>query len=121
MSQVMTQDPRAASEVYYDGDCPICSREVATYRRMPSMADVRWTDVADPAAACTDVDRETALRRMHVRRADGRLASGARAFTAIWRNDPRLRWPARLLDLPPFSWAAEGGYRLFLLVRRLWR
>ncbi|MEO0387367.1 MAG: DUF393 domain-containing protein [Pseudomonadota bacterium] len=117
----MTQDPLAASEVFYDGACPVCRREIAVYRGLPALSDVRWTDVSDPETRLTGLDRETALRRIHIRRRDGRLASGAEAFTAIWRNHPRLRPLARLLDVPPLSTMAELGYRAFLRVRRLWR
>lgn len=117
----MGQDPKAAAEVFFDGACPVCSREIAAYRKIGALRDVGWTDVSEPDVRLEDLDREQALRRMHVRRADGSLASGARAFTAIWRNHPITRPLARLLDLPPLSWMAEAAYRGFLVLRRLWR
>lgn len=114
-------DTSRAQEVYFDGGCPLCSREIAAYKRLGSMRDVEWTDLTDPSADVGEIDRSDALKVMHVRRADGRLATGAAAFTAIWRNDPRMRPLARLLDVPPFSWLAEAGYWIFLRIRPLWR
>jgi predicted DCC family thiol-disulfide oxidoreductase YuxK len=112
-------DPRAAAEIYYDGGCPICRREIAAYLRMDGMEAAVWRDVA--AEDVADLDRATALARFHARRTDGTLVSGAEAFLAVWRLSPRLAPVARLLDRSPFRQALELGYRVFLRVRPLWR
>jgi predicted DCC family thiol-disulfide oxidoreductase YuxK len=112
-------DPAAAAEVFYDGGCPVCRREIAAYRGMAGMEAVVWRDVA--AEPVPDLDRETALARFHVRRADGALVSGAAAFLAVWRRSPRLALAARALDRWPFREGLELGYRGFLAVRRIWR
>lgn len=116
---IASKDPRAAAEIYYDGGCPICRREIAAYQRMDGMEAAAWRDVA--VEQVTDLDRETALARFHARRADGTLVSGAEAFLAVWRLSPRLAPVARLLDRTPFRQALELGYRGFLRVRPLWR
>ena len=69
--------------VYFDGDCPVCSREVAMYRRQPGADAVEWIDVAHcrPAELGSGLTREAALARLHLRRPDGSLVSGALAFT----------------------------------------
>lgn len=114
------QDPAAAAEVFFDGACPLCRAEIAQYRRMRGAESVAWRD-ASAGAAPAEIGREAALARFHVRRADGALVSGFRAFLAVWRVNPRLAPLARLLDRPPFTWAGEAAYRLFLRVRPLWR
>ncbi|MEO0912712.1 MAG: DUF393 domain-containing protein [Pseudomonadota bacterium] len=117
----MRNDPLSAREVYYDGGCPVCRREIALYQGVAALSSVRWTDVSAPDADLAGLDRERALRRFHVRREDGALASGAAAFTAIWRKLPYLRHVARVVDTPPFAQMAEIAYRMFLKVRKLWR
>jgi predicted DCC family thiol-disulfide oxidoreductase YuxK len=109
--------------VYYDGGCPVCSREVQFYRGRDGSDAFAWVDVAraDEAALGPGLPRHEALACMHVRRADGRLVSGAAAFAEIWRGMPGLRWLGRLLAVPPFGAAAELGYRLFLRARKFWR
>jgi predicted DCC family thiol-disulfide oxidoreductase YuxK len=116
----MTQDPAAAREVFYDGACPLCRAEIAQYRRMRGAEAIGWRDVA-AGEAPPEIGPEAALARFHARRADGALVSGFRAFLAVWRANPRLAPVARLLDRPPFTWGGEAAYRLFLLVRPLWR
>lgn len=113
-------DPAAAAEVFFDGACPVCRAEIAQYRRMRGAEAVAWRDVAGDAPP-EGLNRETLLARFHVRRADGGLVSGFRAFLAVWRVNPRLAPLARLLDRPPFTWAGEAAYRLFLALRPLWR
>jgi demethoxyubiquinone hydroxylase (CLK1/Coq7/Cat5 family) len=113
----------AAGCVYYDGACPVCSAEIATYRRMPGAEQLRWVD----AAACGPDDlgpglqRQDALARMHMRRADGTLVRGAAAFVEIWSALPRWRWLARMARLPGVLPLLERGYRGFLRVRPWWR
>lgn len=118
----MTIGNQATKTVYFDGGCPVCSREIAMYRRQPGAADVYWVDVADcEAPALGDgLTREAAMARLHVRRADGRLVSGARAFTEIWRSFPQWAWAGQLLGSGPGLWLLEAGYKIFLVVRRGW-
>ena len=112
-------DPAAAREVFFDGGCPVCRREIAAYRRMAGMQTIVWCDVA--ATPPAGIDREAALQRFHVRRADGSLVSGAAAFLALWRANPRLRPLAHALDRAPFRTVLELAYRVFLRLRRMWR
>jgi predicted DCC family thiol-disulfide oxidoreductase YuxK len=109
--------------VYYDGACPICSREIAHYRTRQGADAVAWVDVATcaPAALGQDLARERALDRMHVRLGDGRLVSGAAAFAALWRTLPGFRWLGRLVGAPGVRHVAEGAYRAFQYSRRLGR
>jgi predicted DCC family thiol-disulfide oxidoreductase YuxK len=120
----MSTDPRAAACVFYDGDCPVCSREIALYQRLsadqpdqPVFADVSAEGTPLPAG----VSREAALARFHVRLTSGEVVSGAAGFIALWRATPRLRWLGRIATVPPLPWLLEGAYRGFLRARPLWR
>lgn len=114
-------DTKQAAEVFYDGACPICSREIAVYRKMDGLETAAWTDVSQPGAAPEGVTQAEALARFHIRRQDGEIVSGARAFLAIWRRSPRLRWLAVALDRRPLVDALELAYCGFLKLRPLWR
>jgi len=106
--------------VYYDGACPLCRREIAFYERLDRAGQVAWCDVGSVEAdglAAGGLTRETALRRLHVRRPDGTLVSGAAAFVEIWKRLPRFGWLARLARLPGMPWVMEGTYDGFLRVR----
>lgn len=119
----MTSSDPAKPTLYFDGDCPVCSREIAMYRRQPGAEGVCWIDVArcDPTALGTGLTREAAMARIHLRCPDGSLVSGAAAFTALWRALPRWAWLGRLLGKGPGLWLLERAYRIFLVARPLWR
>lgn len=108
--------------VYYDGACPVCSREIAAYRGALGAEALEFVDAAHcDAQALGALPREAALAAMHVRRADGSLVQGARAFGEIWLALPRLRLLGRLMRIPGVAWCAELAYGGFLRARRLWR
>ena len=88
-------------DVLYNGSCPICSAEIAAYRRaaeaqgLPlAFHDLSATDLAD-----WGIGPDEAARRLHLRQGD-RLLSGLDAFRALWGQIPRLRWLAWLTGLP---------------------
>ncbi|HQT90177.1 MAG TPA: DUF393 domain-containing protein [Acidiphilium sp.] len=109
--------------VYYDGGCPVCSREINFYRHRPGGESLAWVDVtqAEESALGPGLSRAAALARIHVRRSDGKVVDGAAAFAVIWSSMPGLRWLGRLLGIPPFDAIAELGYATFLRIRPLWR
>jgi predicted DCC family thiol-disulfide oxidoreductase YuxK len=115
--------------IYYDGSCPLCWREVAFYRRLPGADQLDWVDVSVGAQLGEGLSCDAAMRRFHVREANGRLLSGGAAFARLWRALPGWRVLGWCLAWPPMSWALELIYRSFLplrprlqrLVRRWWR
>ncbi|MFL1462460.1 thiol-disulfide oxidoreductase DCC family protein [Roseococcus sp. DSY-14] len=109
--------------IYYDGACPVCSHEIAQYRKADGGDRLAFVDVSTCGAEALgpDLSRDAALARMHVRRADGTLASGAAAFAELWRQLPRLAWAGRIASSALVLPILEVGYRAFLRIRRLWR
>lgn len=106
---------REPVKVWYDGACPLCSREIAAMRRLDRKGAIDFVDIADPCAPCP-VEREQALARFHVSE-NGRILSGATAFAAMWRAVPALRWLGLLARWRPLELALEGAYRGFLVIR----
>jgi demethoxyubiquinone hydroxylase (CLK1/Coq7/Cat5 family) len=113
----------AALTVYFDGSCPVCSREIAMYRRRPGAESCEWVDAAacPDAALGSDLSRPTALARFHVRRADGTLVSGMRGFALLWQALPATAWLGRLAAMGPMPAVLDAAYRVFLVLRRSWR
>lgn len=109
--------------VYFDGACPVCSREMAVYRRQPGAEQCVWIDAsACPEAALgAGLSRESALARFHVRRADGVLVDGMRGFTVLWRALPRFAWVGRVASIGPLPLLLDAAYSVFLRVRPLWQ
>jgi predicted DCC family thiol-disulfide oxidoreductase YuxK len=101
--------------VWYDGACPLCTREIALMRRLDRARRIEFVDVASPLQACP-VDRRLLLERFHAREGD-ELLSGAAAFAAMWRAIPLLRPLGQLARLPGMLWLLEQAYRGFLRLR----
>jgi predicted DCC family thiol-disulfide oxidoreductase YuxK len=111
--------------VFFDGSCPLCTAEISTYRKCRGADEIDWVDVA---GAGTGVHSETiapglmrtdAMRRFHMRRADGEIVSGGAAFAELWTALPAFSWAGRIGRQRPVSLLLEGAYRMFLPVRPL--
>lgn len=109
--------------VYFDGGCPVCSREIAAYRRQPGAERCEWIDASSCAEATLGdgLSRSAALARFHVRRADGELVDGMRGFAMLWRTLPRTAWLGRLALIEPMPALLDGAYAGFLKLRGMWR
>lgn len=102
--------------VYYDGLCPVCSREVAMYQRLDRPRQIRWQNLL--AGAVDSIDLDAAYRLLHVRDADGQLHVGFAAHLLMWERLPGFRllaWTLRRCH--PGAWVAERTY-LWLTARR---
>jgi len=117
-----TNNNDCAVSVYYDGACPICTREIGFYQRQDGAGDINWVDVSrcDDATLPSGVTRDAALARFHVVNANG-ITDGAPAFIALWLALPRFRFIGRVLSIPPLPTLLNVAYAVFLKVRKLWR
>lgn len=121
--KVASTPENAAMTIYYDGACPICSREIAAYRRQAGAERCAWVD----ASSCPEsqlgagLSRTAALARFHVRRADGVLVDGTRGFAALWRVLPRFAWAGRIASVGPMPRLLDLAYGVFLRVRPMWQ
>jgi predicted DCC family thiol-disulfide oxidoreductase YuxK len=108
---------------YFDGGCPMCSKEIAHYRRIDRRSAIDWVDITNDggALAAVGIDYPTAMRRIHARDADGNLLTGVPAFVAIWQRLPGYRHLATLVQglrlVPLLDWA-YGRFADWRLRRR---
>ena len=101
---------------WFDGDCPLCQREIALMRRLDRRRAIQFTDVSRDGVTDCPIDRATLLARFHARE-DGRVLSGAAAFAAMWRAIPVLR-PLGLVARNRLVLAVlERTYAVFLRAR----
>ncbi|WP_298907984.1 thiol-disulfide oxidoreductase DCC family protein [uncultured Aliiroseovarius sp.] len=104
--------------LYYDGSCPLCASEIGYYKRADRDQALEFIDISSERFSGDDrINRTDAMARFHVRLADGRQVSGARAFVEVWHHVPSWRWLARLARLPGAVPILEVLYRLFLKAR----
>lgn len=109
-------------EVLYDGQCPLCSREIRFLEaRDRGRGRVRFEDISAPGfdPAAYGLDAESVMARIHGVLPDGTVVQGLevfrRAYAAVglgWLLAP-TRWPG-LRSL------AERAYRIFARNRLRW-
>jgi predicted DCC family thiol-disulfide oxidoreductase YuxK len=109
----------ARVQVYYDGDCPVCSREMDRCRVRPGAEAIDFVDInRDMTALEADgVSYEAALARLYVRDGRGRLHKGIAAYAVLFEMLPRYRWLARLVRLPGVRPALDGLYGIWAGLR----
>ncbi|MFM9974917.1 MAG: thiol-disulfide oxidoreductase DCC family protein [Beijerinckiaceae bacterium] len=113
----MTKDSSQPVTVFYDGSCPLCTREIGLYQRALGGNAVNWCDISQTDVSRDGLSAEQAMARCHVRGPDGVMQDGARAFILLWLTVPRWRWLGRMASIPPLPSVLEGLYRAFLPIR----
>jgi predicted DCC family thiol-disulfide oxidoreductase YuxK len=108
-------------ETYYDGECPLCVREVRLLQRLDRRGRLRFVDIADRRfdAAAVGVPLERLMDRIHGRLPDGTIVEGVEVFRRLYTAvglgflvaPTRLPGVRQLLDLA-YRWFAKNRLRL---------
>jgi predicted DCC family thiol-disulfide oxidoreductase YuxK len=101
-------------EVFYDGACPLCSREIDMLRRRDRRGRIRFTDIAarEFDAATVGTSWDALMARIHGRLPDGTLVEGVEVFRRLYAAVGFARL-VRLSRAPGLSHLLELGYHLF--------
>ena len=102
-------------EVFFDGKCGLCSKEIAYYQRITPPGIFVWLDIAtdESPLAAHQISQADALRYLHVRDAAGNWHIGAAAFLVIWQQLRYWRFLAVLIGLPIIRQIAAMVYNRF--------
>ena len=105
---------RASIEVFYDGECPLCRREVAFLRRRDSKGRIEFTDISAAAfdAAQYGMTRADFMAQIHGRLPNGEFVSGVEVFRQLY-SAVGFRWVVALTRLPGLSWLLDVAYTAF--------
>ena len=106
--------PGKTVEVFYDGDCPLCMREIRMLKRKDRAARIQFTNIAAPefdAAAYGTTYREL-MARIRGRLGDGTWIEGVEVFRQLYAA---IGWRTlvRISRLPGISHLLRLGYILF--------
>ena len=97
----------------YDGDCPLCMREVNFLRgRDAGTGAIAFVDIAAPdydPAAHGGVPFETAMATIHAVLPDGTLVTGVDVFRRLY-DAVGLGWVYGFLSVPALKAAASWAY-----------
>lgn len=89
MSETATQAVNAPPfdvEVFFDGDCPLCRREIDMLKRWDRKGRIRFTDIAaaDFSATALGKTYDELMARIHGRLSDGTWIEGVEVFRRLY-------------------------------------
>ncbi len=101
-------------EVYYDGECPLCMREIRMLRRRDQRQRIRFTDISAEGfdAGVVGLSWETLMNRIHGRLPDGTLIEGVEVFRRLYAAVGFSRLVA-LTRVPGIAQLLNLAYKLF--------
>ena len=110
-----TTPTETQATLYYDGNCSLCNREMA---RLAAVKEdgLRLQDIHTISDYQALPDRDTLLRNLHLKTAEGEILTGVDANVVAWQGTR----PGRLLGWmrwPLVKPVANAFYRLWALWR----
>ena len=101
-------------EVFYDGECPLCLREIKLLKWLDRKDRIQFSDIAAPDFNAAEYEKTPAqfIDEIHGRLADGSWIIGVEVFRKLYAavGFGLLVWPTRL---PGISHALNFGYQVF--------
>lgn len=119
----MKEAPAFPLQVFYDGSCSVCAREMELYRRKEHGGRLIFVDLSAPGfdPAPYGIPLNDFMAQMHAIDSRGGLYRGVEAFRAIWQafpSSPWYRFLNALFALPGLKPLARLAYQGFARIRR---
>lgn len=101
-------------EVFYDGACPLCMREIRMLRGRDHRGRIRFTDIAAEGfdASAVGLPWEALMRRIHGRLPDGTTIEGVEVFRRLYAAIG-FSTLVKLSRAPGVSQVLDLAYHLF--------
>ena len=108
-------------EVYYDGDCPLCIREINMLRRLDKAGKIVFTDIASPDFPIQrgTIGWQVLMDRIHGRLPDGTTIEGVEVFRRLY-SAVGFGWIVKVTRWPGISHLLDWGYKVFAKNRLKW-
>jgi predicted DCC family thiol-disulfide oxidoreductase YuxK len=101
-------------EVFYDGECPLCLREIKLLRRLDRKQRIRFTDISDPSFRPADygMTMQDFMEEIRGRLVNGEWIQGIEVFRRLYAA-VGLKPVVALTRLPGISHGLDFAYRIF--------
>ena len=101
-------------EVFYDGDCPLCTREIGMLRRWDRKQKIRFTNIADPEFRPESIGKtfDELMSQIYGRLPTGQLITGMEVFRRLY-SAVGFGPLVAMTRLPIVSQVCDLGYKLF--------
>lgn len=101
--------------MFYDGECPLCRREVNHYIAIDQGEKIEWVNIHEQPERLTPlgVSLTTAMARLHALDQHGDLYRGVPAFMVIWEQLPVYKWLPKIIRLFRLTGILDKAYVRF--------
>ncbi|MBM98400.1 MAG: thiol-disulfide oxidoreductase [Planctomycetaceae bacterium] len=101
-------------EVFHDGDCPICIREMNWMQKRDVHGRIRFTDIAEPSfdPAFYNLTQEDFIAEIQGRLPSGEWLKGVEVFRRLY-SAIGFGAAVRLTRLPLIASGLDWGYKIF--------
>ncbi len=88
--------------VFYDGSCPLCTREIARWRHAPFACDIEWLDITDNDRELLrrGIDPGKAMLELHTQTDSGEIYTSVESYALLLSQLPRWYLLGRFMSLP---------------------
>jgi len=107
-----------ALTVFFDGQCPLCAREIQALKKLDQQQALQFEDIhaADFQSRFPAIDIIDADRKLHGLRSDGQLIYGLDVTAQAWALVGKHRWLSGL-RLPVIRQVSDVVYWVFARFR----
>ena len=115
------RDSKNNLKLLYDGECPICKREICILQKKDSQTKIKFIDISSKEFSPfenNNIDYNTAMSQIHAIDGKGNLLVGIPAFAAVYARS-QLLVISTLLRIPFIKRILKPLYTLFAK-NRLW-
>jgi len=113
----MTNSDYSIFEVFYDGQCPLCKREIDMVRRKDKRSLLKLTDIAAADfQLVAGKELHELMKEIHGRDVNGEFVTGVDVFREIYSR-LGFGWLVKISRLPILRQALDVGYGVFAHLR----
>jgi predicted DCC family thiol-disulfide oxidoreductase YuxK len=100
--------------LYFDGDCPLCIKEITFLKSLTPPKTVEYIDIADKSISFSahGKDCSTLMAEIHAKDSQGNWLIGMEAFRAVYEHTPYHRLFS-MTKLPILKQIFDAAYLLF--------
>lgn len=104
--------------LFYDGECPFCTKEICWLQTKPNAASVIFVDISSPEfkPEAYNKTKDEFMRKIHAQCEDGSFIIGAEVFRRLY-SVMGFRKTAKILSLPLISHLVDISYAFFACIR----
>jgi len=108
-------------EVFFDGDCPLCIREINMLRRLDKKSKIKFTDIAgqDFYDKRGTPEWQALMDKINGKLPDGTMIEGVEVFRHLY-TAVGFGWIVKVTRWPGISHLLDWGYKIFAKNRLKW-